>query len=136
MLYGVGILGTQPLAGFLAPASTHNAYTLTAATGTFTLTGEPASLVAGRRLSAAVGAFTLSGQAAGLRAARRLSMGLGIFTLSGQPATLTHGGLVPPIYPPGRFTGDDILARFAAADAQACFAGDDVEPRFTLFQDS
>lgn len=65
---------------------------LTANTGTFTLSGIAAGLRASRKLTAATGAFTLTGIAANLRAARIIAAATGTFTLTGQDATLTYGG--------------------------------------------
>lgn len=47
-------------------ATTSTTYTLTAAAGSFALSGQPAGLVATRKLTAAQGAFALNGQAATL----------------------------------------------------------------------
>jgi hypothetical protein len=69
------------------------AYTLTADSGTFTLTGQDAALRSTRTISAAQGSYTLSGQDTGLLAARRLALTQASYTLSGQAATLTRGGL-------------------------------------------
>ena len=86
------------------------AYTLTASSGSFSLTGQAANLKRGRRLVAAAAAFVLTGQAVtltkgrriqanaatfslggqnvGLRAARRITGGAGSYALNGQNATL------------------------------------------------
>lgn len=71
----------------LRPASANN-YTLTASPGSFVLSGQAASLKAGRSVTAAAGSFSLSGQAATLKAGRVLISAAGSFTLSGQAATL------------------------------------------------
>lgn len=63
-------------------------YTLTAAKGTFTLTGQAANLKAARTLPAAAGSFTLTGQAANLRTAKTVTASPAAFTLTGQAATL------------------------------------------------
>lgn len=81
--------------GALAPASIiasykvtagGTAYTLTAAQGTFSLSGQPASLRSARQLSAAVGSFALSGKAATLRYGYKLTASAGGFALSGVAA--------------------------------------------------
>lgn len=74
--------------GLKLTSSGGTAYTLTAATGTFTLSGQTAGLRVARRVSAASRAFTVSGQTAGLRVARRVAAGNGAFVVSGQSATL------------------------------------------------
>lgn len=58
----------KPLANTLWPGfrSAGNAYTLTAATASFELTGVAAVLTAQRKLTAAASVFTLTGNAAGL----------------------------------------------------------------------
>jgi len=65
---------------------------LTAAQGTFSLSGQAASLKASRRLTAAQGSFSLAGQSASLLASRRLTASQGSFSLSGQPANLAYSG--------------------------------------------
>lgn len=62
--------------------------TLSAASGSFTLTGQAATPKAARKLSASAGSFTETGQAATLRSARRLTASAGDFALAGQDATL------------------------------------------------
>ncbi len=64
---------------------------LTAATSVFTLTGNAAVLRRGYTLVAATGSFMLSGMGAGLKAARRLVAATGAFTLSGSAAALSKG---------------------------------------------
>lgn len=67
------------------------AYTLTADSGTFTLTGTAASLEVGRVLSAASGSFALTGTAASLEVGREVNADSGTFTLAGQDASLEVG---------------------------------------------
>lgn len=64
-------------------------YTLTAAAGTFTLTGNATGVTAQRSLTAAQATFTLTGTATGLLAARSLPAALGTFTISGPDTGLT-----------------------------------------------
>jgi hypothetical protein len=68
-----------------------NAYSIEAATGTFTLTGNAAGLFRGYPMAAGVGAFVLTGQAAGLTAARKLTAEAGTFVLTGNAASLNKG---------------------------------------------
>lgn len=65
-------------------------YTLTASTGTFTLTGNSTALTAQRKIVSSVGTFTLTGNATGLSAGRKLTASVGTFTLTGNSATLTY----------------------------------------------
>lgn len=67
------------------------ARTLGATSGSFALTGQNATLRRGYPLSAGSGSFVLTGQAATLAAARTLPAGGGVFTLTGQTAGLYHG---------------------------------------------
>jgi hypothetical protein len=64
---------------------------LTAANGTVSLSGQAAALTAGRSLTAASGTLSLSGQAAGLLVSRALTAAQGTITLAGQAAALNYG---------------------------------------------
>lgn len=61
-------------------------YTLSAASGSFTVTGAAAGLGAARALVSTAGAFVLSGQSAGIGSARAIVSGLGAFAVTGQSA--------------------------------------------------
>lgn len=76
-----------------APAGA-SAYTLTAAPGTFALSGQAAALKATRALASAAGSFSLSGQAAILKRGLKLGASSGAFTLSGQAATLRRSAAI------------------------------------------
>lgn len=80
--------GSYALTGQAAAVRT--ARKLVAAQGSYALTGQAAGLKRGYRLVAAAGAYALSGQAAVLRAARRLVAAAGSYALSGQAVTLTY----------------------------------------------
>lgn len=80
--------GSYALTGQAAGVRT--ARKLVAAQGSYALTGQVAGLKRGYRLAAAAGAYALSGQAAVLRAARRLVAAAGSYALSGQAVTLTY----------------------------------------------
>jgi len=66
-------------------------YTLTAAQGSLTLSGQAATPKYGRLLTAAQGSYTLSGQAAGLLFGYRLTAAQGSYALTGQAAGLLFG---------------------------------------------
>jgi hypothetical protein len=66
---------------------------LDAASGSYTLTGQDVDLLRGFLLSAASGGFTLTGQDVGLLASRLLGADSGSFTLAGQDVTLTYNPL-------------------------------------------
>lgn len=86
-------------------------YVLTGAFGSFTETGETASLSAGRKLASDFGSFTLSGQAAGLGAAYKIVAGQGAYALSGQAATLKLDGKIPAAYGAYALTGEPALPK-------------------------
>mgnify|MGYP001215696728 CR=1 FL=1 len=71
---------------FKAAAGGGTAYSLTAAQGSFALSGQTAALKAGRKVTAAQGSFAETGQAAAMQIARRLTSAVGSFALSGQNA--------------------------------------------------
>jgi hypothetical protein len=86
--FGVALFGEDgATAGGGGPAS----YSLTAALGTFSYTGQPAGMTVGRNMQADVGIFSYAGQTAGLplTTAYTLVAGQATFSYSGQPATLT-----------------------------------------------
>ena len=67
------------------------AYVLTALVGSFTDTGQTASLLVGRKLGATFGTFSETGQNSSLLFGRKLSASFASFTESGQSATLLNG---------------------------------------------
>jgi len=67
----------------IKPASAAS-YSLTAASGAFTLTGQAAGLKAGRKITALAGSFTLTGIAATARAGRKITASAGAFNLGGN----------------------------------------------------
>ena len=72
-----------------APTSGPASYTLSAAVGSFSLTGQTADLKRATRLSAASGSFVLNGQATALNITKKLNIGYGAFVLNGQSVALT-----------------------------------------------
>jgi hypothetical protein len=76
------------------PAGGAASYTLTAAAGSYTLTGQPAALTAARRLAAAQGSYALTGQSANLLYGRNLAAGAGTYALTGQAAALRAARLL------------------------------------------
>lgn len=78
--------------------SASGAYTISAAQGSFSLSGQASALLAARLLPASPGTFTLTGEAATLAAQRIISAGQGSFALAGQSATLTYSGGSPASY--------------------------------------
>lgn len=72
-------------------AASGSPYTLTAAAGSYTLTGGAATLKVGRVVTAAAGSYTLTGGAATLAVGHKLTAAAGSFALTGNAATLTRG---------------------------------------------
>lgn len=92
-------LVTTDITGFTRDGTNHDVgcfefqsagptYTLTAAKGTFTLTGNTTTLLFNRVIAANKGTYTLTGQNASLIFNRVLSANRGMFTLTGQPSIL------------------------------------------------
>lgn len=100
-LYGSGTPASYDNFGSLPSSGS----TLTAAAGTFTLSGQSAGLKVGRKTVAAAGAFTLSGQTAGLKVGRQLAASAGSFALSGQSAGLKSGRMLSIAAGSFTFTG-------------------------------
>ena len=67
-------------------------YTLTADAGSFTYTGQTATLRVARKLVAGAGAFSFTGQTATLRVARKIGAAAGAYTMSGADAGLIYSG--------------------------------------------
>lgn len=88
MTYGVGAFSEAPYSADRTLGGGGPTYTLTAATGSFTLTGQSANLVVSRKLVAATGSFALTGQAATLKVSRNLIAETGSYLLTGQSANL------------------------------------------------
>lgn len=76
---------TAVRATIFLPSGTN--YTLTSAIGTYTLSGQAATLRNARRIASDLGTYVESGQAATLRNARRIAADNATYTLSGQAAT-------------------------------------------------
>lgn len=113
----------EPVVLYVKPAAA-GSYTLTADAGSFTLSGQDATLSKSRILTADAGAFTLTGQDATLARNRFLTADAGSFTLTGQDATLTYAaaGSYTLVADAGSFTlsGQDatlLKTRILTADA-------------------
>lgn len=70
------------------------AYTLTAANGTYSLSGQAATLLKSKTVAANNGSYTLAGQAATLQKTRILIAAQGAYSLAGQAATLLKSKLM------------------------------------------
>lgn len=86
------ILAAQPRRIYVSSGST--SYTLTAASGSFSVTGTAATLKYGRALSADSGSFAVTGAAATLRKGYSLQAASGSFAATGTAATLRYGRVI------------------------------------------
>lgn len=86
------LLEPYPWWMFAMDAVASSGYTLTADAGSFTHTGQSATLRAGRQLTAGAGSFSFTGQTATLRVARRIGAAQASYTLAGQDAGLIYSG--------------------------------------------
>jgi hypothetical protein len=66
-------------------------YAMTAAQGSYTLSGQATALTHGYPMAADQGSYTLAGQVVGLRTSRRATVDSGNYTLTGQATTLEQG---------------------------------------------
>jgi hypothetical protein len=81
------VYGTQ-VSATATPLVSGSSYTLTAATGAFTLAAPAVALRAARVLSAAIGIFTLTGISTGFITKHGMSVATGMFTLAGTSTGL------------------------------------------------
>lgn len=84
----------KPGSVYFFPSAAGGAYTLTAGSGSFSLTGTAATLKVGRVLSCGSGSFALSGTAATLKSGKVLAAASGSYALTGTAATLKAGRLL------------------------------------------
>ena len=96
-------------------ASGGTAYTLTADSGSFALTGTAASLLAGRKLAADAGSFTLTGTAANTLFGRKLTAEAASFALTGADAALKAGRLLSAEAGSFALTGTDATLTYEPA---------------------
>jgi hypothetical protein len=105
-------------------------YTLTAAQGAYTLTGQAMTPKAARLLTAAQGTYTLTGQAMTPKAGRLLTAAQGAYTLTGQAAALTVARLLTAAQGAYTLTGQAMLPKAArlltAAQGSYTLTGYDV----------
>lgn len=77
-------------------------YTLTASTGTYTVTGTAASILKSKRIVGVSGSYSYSGVSASLLRSRVLVGNSGSYTLSGTPANILKSRLIVGV--PGAYT--------------------------------
>lgn len=99
----------------IASAGGGPTYTLTAAAGTYTLTGNASGLIASRVLTAAQASFTLTGIAAGLKAGRVLTAAAATFTLTGIDAVLKASRVITAATGTFTLTGNDATLTYTPA---------------------
>ena len=97
-----------------SPAS--GAYTLTADSGTYTLTGQNVGLLVGRRMSCSAGSYLLTGQDAGLRTGKTLAAGQGTYTLTGQDVSMLLARYVQLAQGSYTLTGQDVTLTKSGGD--------------------
>jgi hypothetical protein len=90
-------------------------YTLTAAAGSFALTGTGAALKFNRVLGAGAGSFALTGTGAALKFNRSLSAGVGSFALTGTDASLKFNRVLSAASGGFVLTGTDATLTYTPA---------------------
>jgi hypothetical protein len=111
---------------YFAPSGGATAYTLTADSGEFALTGTGATLAAGRVLPADSGAFALTGTDATLTRGRVLAADSGSYALTGTAATLAVGHVLSADSGSIQLTGTDVTLDYTPVGG----------PTYTLTADS
>lgn len=102
------IAGTNYWAGIAAELKmeiTSVNYPITAAQGTYTLTGQNSLFHLGWKMLSAYGSFTLTGQASVVKSARKIVSDLGSFTLTGQSTAFFFGKLLTAVFGSFSLTG-------------------------------
>jgi hypothetical protein len=99
------------------PVSAGGSYTLTAGSGSYTLTGQAAGLLAGRTLAAAQGSYALTGQDAALLKGNTLAAAQGSYTLTGQDVALLRGLLLSAAQGSYALTGQDATLTYTPLGA-------------------
>jgi len=84
--------GLGRLRALLVEPSAGGAYTLTAQHGTYTVTGQSATITRNRALTASAGSYAVTGQSAGIAIGRVLTAQSGAYTLAGQSADIEYSG--------------------------------------------
>ena len=105
-------------------AASTGSYTLTAAQGSYSLTGQDVALLASRSLAAAQGSYTLTGQDAALLRLFTLTAAQGSYSLSGQAVALAASRLIAAGQGSYTLTGQAVglLASWVLAAGQGAYA--------------
>jgi hypothetical protein len=117
-----------------AKAFSLSAFTLSAAQGTYSYTGQAAAFLVGTVLASAQGSYSYTGQAAGLSAAYIMPADAGSYSYSGQAAALLAGSLMTADAGVFSYTGQDASLTYGrimpAAQGSYSYTGQPVT--FTL----
>lgn len=108
---------------YYPPTSTSSGYTLTAAAGSYALSGQAANLLKGRVLVCAAGSYALSGQAAILQKNSVLVAAAGSYTFSGQAANLLKGSALVASAGSYTFTGQAATLTYVLTVAAVVYPG-------------
>jgi hypothetical protein len=103
----------EPFPVYVQGIVSANAYTLTAAAGSYTLSGQTASLKKGSLLTAAAGSYALTGQTATLARLLTLTASAGSYAVSGQDASLKKGSLLSAAAGAYTLTGQDVTLTYS-----------------------
>jgi len=98
------------LAHAILKPPTSTAYTITAAQGSYTFTGQAATITSARKIAAAFGSFVLTGIDAAFSLGHGIVAAVGLFTLTGQAAIITSARKITAAV--GSFTLTGIAASF------------------------
>ena len=91
-MLGHGSLGQLPL-GSTQTSAAPSGHTLTASSGSYTYTGQSATLARNRNLTASNGSYSYTGQSVTIARNRNLTASYGTYTYTGQTATITHSAV-------------------------------------------
>lgn len=102
---GAGYIGASDASG----GGGGSPYSMAAAQGSYSLTGQAAALRNARRITAAQGSYTLNGQTVGLRLGKNMVAAQGSYALTGQALALTRGRRLVAAQGSYAITGADAL---------------------------
>lgn len=111
-----------------SPGGGGSPYSMPAAQGSYSLSGQAAALRVARRLTAAQGSYTLNGQAVALRLGKNMAAAQGSYALTGQATAFARGRRLVAAQGSYAITGQDGLVDIVMAAAAGSYAlnGQDV----------
>ena len=119
--------------GFKSPSGGSGVnYTLDGSVGTYTLTGQSATVKRGYSLSGAAGTYTLTGQNATVKRGYSLSGSVGTYTLTGQNATVKRGYSLSGNVGTYTFTGQDATATYTPGSGAVSYTLDGLAGVYSL----